>query len=211
MQVIILFGILASTYLLVIAKRMPALIRGFRYQSSFLFIVTAILAYKEGHVELYIIAALILGLKVIMIPHFLYLVAKKIKLNENLGFFSSAQLSLISALILTYCSWMLSNRLGFSSDYSMGAAITVAFSVIFIGAFLMIFRMMALTQVIGLLVMENGIFLLASYISGGMPFFVEIAIFFDVFVSVVIMGLFVYRINKLFTHIDVSKLSRLRG
>ncbi len=93
----------------------------------------------------------------------------------------------------------------------MGAAITVAFSVIFIGAFLMIFRMMALTQVIGLLVMENGIFLLASYISGGMPFFVEIAIFFDVFVSVVIMGLFVYRINKLFTHIDVSKLSRLRG
>ncbi len=87
MQVIILFGILASTYLLVIAKRMPALIRGFRYQSSFLFIVTAILAYKEGHVELYIIAALILGLKVIMIPHFLYLVAKKIKLNENLGFF----------------------------------------------------------------------------------------------------------------------------
>ena len=44
-----------------------------------------------------------------------------------------------------------------------------------------------------------------------MPFFVEIAIFFDVFVSVLIMGFFVYRINKLFTHIDVNKLSRLKG
>jgi hydrogenase-4 membrane subunit HyfE len=40
---------------------------------------------------------------------------------------------------------------------------------------------------------------------------VEIAVFFDVFVSVIIMGLFVYCINRLFTHIDVNKLSRLKG
>lgn len=211
MKVIILFGILASTYLLVIAKRMPALIRSFRYQSVFLFLITLVIALKEARIDLYIVAGLIISLKVFTIPHFLFLVSKKIKLNENLGLFINAQLSLAGALMLTYCSWTLSNALGFSWNHSMGAAITVAFSVIFIGAFLMISRMMALTQVIGLLVMENGIFLLASFISGGMPFFVEIAIFFDVFVSVVIMGLFVYRINKLFTHIDVSKLSRLRG
>ena len=75
----------------------------------------------------------------------------------------------------------------------------------------MIFRMTALAQIIGLLTMENGLFLLASTVAGGMPFFVEIAIFFDVFVSVIIMGLFVYRINRFFTHIDVTKLSRLKG
>jgi hydrogenase-4 component E len=44
-----------------------------------------------------------------------------------------------------------------------------------------------------------------------MPFFVEIAVFLDVFVSVIIMGLFIYRVNKLFTHIDVNKLSSLKG
>jgi hydrogenase-4 component E len=75
----------------------------------------------------------------------------------------------------------------------------------------MISRITALAQIIGLLVMENGLFLLASAVSGGMPFFVEIAIFFDVFVSVVIMGFFIYRINKFFTHIDVNKLSNLKG
>jgi hydrogenase-4 component E len=79
-----------------------------------------------------------------------------------------------------------------------------------IGLFIMIFRMKALSQVIGFLVMENGLFLVASAVSGGMPFFVEIAIFMDVFVSVVIFGIFIYRINKLFTHIDVSKLNTLR-
>ncbi len=87
----------------------------------------------------------------------------------------------------------------------------VAFFMVLTGLFLMISRITALAQVVGLLVMENGLFLLASTVSGGMPFFVETAIFFDVFVSVLIMGFFVYRINKLFTHIDVNKLSRLKG
>jgi hydrogenase-4 component E len=75
----------------------------------------------------------------------------------------------------------------------------------------MIFHRKALTQIIGLLVMENGLFLAASAVSGGMPFFVEIAIFFDVFVCVIILGVFVYKINSLFTHIDVNKLTQLKG
>jgi hydrogenase-4 component E len=53
--------------------------------------------------------------------------------------------------------------------------------------------------------------LLCEAVSGGMPFFVEFAIFFDVLVSVIILGIFVYRINKLFTHINVTKLTGLKG
>lgn len=211
MQTIILSGILVWTYLMVIAKRTPSLIRSFRYQSFFLFLVTLSNAITEGQPGLYLLSGLIIILKVFTIPHFLNLIAKKINLDENLGLFINSQLSLIFALILTYCSWFFSRVLGISRGSSVETAVTVAFSIIFIGAFLMIFRMKAFTQVIGLLVMENGIFLFASAISGGMPFFVEITIFFDVFVSVIIMGLFVYRINRLFTHIDVNKLSRLKG
>jgi hydrogenase-4 component E len=196
--------------MMVIAKRVPSLIRTFRYQSFFLFAITLIAGFSEKHIDLYFIAALILILKVFIIPHFLYLIAKRINVDEDLGLFVNPQLSLIIALVLTYCSWVLSKSLTFGGGYSW-IAITVSFSMVFIGAFLMVSRMKAFTQVTGLLVMENGIFLLASSISGGMPFFVEIAVFFDVFISVIVMGLFVYRINKLFTHIDVNKLSQLRG
>ncbi len=210
MQSIILFAVLASTYLMVIAKRIPALIRSFRYQSFFIFLITVGAAFTEKNIELYVVASLILILKVFIIPHFLWLIAKRINVDENLGLFVNSQLSLIVVLILTYCSWVFSKSLGFSHDYRW-IAITVAFTILFTGAFLMVSRMKAFTQVTGLLVMENGIFLFASFISGGMPFFVEIAIFLDVFISVIIMGLFVYRINKLFTHIDVNKLSRLKG
>lgn len=210
MPIFILFAILVSTYLMVIAKRVPALILNFRYQSFFIFLMTLISAFSSRHVELYCVAFLILGLKVIIIPNFLCRTAKRINVDENLGLIINSQLSLVVALAITYFSWTFSKKLAFNNDYAWMCA-TVSLSTVFIGAFLMVSRMKAFTQVAGLLVMENGIFLLASSISGGMPFFIEIAIFFDVFVSVIVMGLFVYRINSLFTHIDVNKLSELRG
>jgi hydrogenase-4 component E len=210
MRELILFGIIAATYLMVIAKRVPALIRSFRYQSFFLFLITLAAAIEEGHADLYGVALLILILKVLFIPYAMYRIARRINVDENLGLLVNSQLSLLIALALTYCSRIFSRTLGFHQDFR-AVAITVAFAVVFIGAFLMVSRMKAFTQVTGLLVMENGIFLFGSFLSGGMPFLVEIAISLDVLISVIIMGLFVYRINKVFTHIDVNKLSRLRG
>lgn len=211
MQPILLFGVLASTYLMVIAKRMPPLIRGFRWQSLFLFLATAMMASREGQAELYVIAGLLFALKVCLIPHVLFRIIRRIRASEELGLFINAQLSLILALAFTYIAWAFTVHFIAPRDPMQASVLAVAFFIVMAGIFLMIFRMTALAQAIGLLVMENGLFLLASTVSGGMPFFVEIAIFFDVFVSVLIMGFFVYRINKLFTHIDVNKLSRLKG
>ena len=211
MQGIILFTVLASTYLMVIAKRMPALIRSFRYQSFCLFALTLIVASGHREPDLYIVAGLLFILKVWLIPFLLYRIIKRTKVNEDLRLFINPQLSLLWALVFTYLSWIFSTHLVISNETELTSMLAIAFFIVLAGLFLMITRMSALAQIIGLLVMENGLFLLASTVSGGMPFFVEIAIFFDVFVSVLIMNLFVYRINKLFTHIDVNKLSRLKG
>ncbi|MFA5038653.1 MAG: hydrogenase [Candidatus Omnitrophota bacterium] len=210
MQTLILFLILISTYLMTSAKRVPALVRSFQYQSFGLFLATLIEAAREGSPGLYAIAALVFILKVSLIPRVLLAVARKIKANEDLGLLINPQLSLFMALTLTYVSWIFAGQL-VSSGGEGKTMLAIAFFVVLAGLFLMIFRMTALAQVIGLCVMENGLFLLAASISGGMPFFVEIAIFFDVLVSVLIMGFFVYRINRLFTHIDVDKLTRLKG
>lgn len=210
MQGMILFAVLGSTYLMVIAKRIPALIRGFRYQSFCLCALTLLIAFRHSQLELFFIAGLLFVLKVALIPHLLYRIIKRIKADEGLGLFINPQLSLLLVLVFTYLSWIFAGRLIPGREILAGI-LTIAFLVVLTGFFLMIFRMTALAQVIGLLVMENGLFLLASVVSGGMPFFVEIAIFFDVFMSVLIMGIFVYRISKLFTHIDVNKLANLKG
>lgn len=196
---------------MVIAKRMSALIRSFRYQSFCLFALTFIIAQEKHRPDLYIIAGLLFVLKVSVIPHLLYRIIRRIKANEDLGLFVNPQLSLICAVAFTCLSWIFTVNFIAPSNEIQAGILAIAFFIVLTGLFLMIFRMTALAQIIGLLSMENGLFLLASTVSGGMPFFVEIAIFFDVFVSVLIMAFFVYRINKLFTHIDVNKLSRLKG
>ena len=211
MATIVLFGALVSTYLMVISKRMPALIRGFRYQSFWLFLATLLVALREHQADLYVIAGLLFALKVCLIPYLLRRIINRIKAGEDLGLFVNAQLSLLCALAFTYLAWAFTSHFMAPADPVQAGRLTIAFFIVLTGIFLMIARMTALAQIIGLLVMENGLFLLASTVSGGMPFFVEIAIFFDVFVSVIIMGFLFYRINKLFTHIDVNKLSRLKG
>jgi len=211
METLIVTAIVIGAYCMCIAKRITALVRGFAMQSFFLCLYTLVRAWKEHSPELYIVAGLLFCLKVMVIPYSLDKICRKIKVKDNLGLFVNTQVSLVCALAFTYGAWVFSNMAVPGQDPAMTAALTASLTIVMAGMFLMVFRMKALTQTIGLLVMENGIFLLASSIAGGLPFFVEISIFLDVFVSVIILNIFVYRINKLFTHIDVTKLTRLKG
>jgi hydrogenase-4 component E len=210
MELFIILGLLASAYAMASSKRISALIGNFRLQAFFLCLITLMEAYKSTSIRLYIVTLLLLVLKVVVIPMMLVKIAKEIKVNEDLGFIVNPQLSLIFAAVLTYFSWVFASKLFVGQETILMVHAAVAFNIIGMGAYLMIFRMKALAQIVGLLSMENGIFLLAS-LAGGMPFIVEMTVFFDVFVSVIILGIFVYRINRLFVSIDVSKLNRLKG
>lgn len=211
METLIITAVVLCTYFMCVAKRITTLVRGFAMQSFFLFAYALLRALAENSIELYAVAGLLFALKVIAIPYSLDRICVKIRVNDNLGLFLNTQLSLILALAFTYCSWIFSKMIVPVQDPGMAVALTASFTVVMAGLFIMVFRMKAVTQTVGLLVMENGIFLLGSSIAGGLPFFVEIAVFMDVFVSVIILNIFVYRINKLFTHIDVAKLTRLKG
>jgi hydrogenase-4 component E len=208
---IVTAGLLFSVILMAGAKRLGALIRAFRAQSLMLAILTASFAWGTGERELWIITAMILVIKVWLIPRHLEKITDEMSSGENMGLVLNPPMSVA---IVTVFGWLI---YVFSTEVIGGLAggarlnFSIAFLTIFTGLFLMVFRLKALAQIIGLLVMENGVFMLASSISGGMPFIVEIAVFFDLFVLVVVAGIFVYRIKGLFTHIDVSRLARLKG
>jgi hydrogenase-4 component E len=89
--------------------------------------------------------------------------------------------------------------------------LAAAISLILTGAFLMVSRKKALMQMLGLLVLENGIFMAALITTFGMPLVIEIGIFFDILMGLLLMGIFTFRISDTFEHLDVSKLRRLRG
>jgi hydrogenase-4 component E len=195
----------------VTSKRMTALIDTFMLQSFCIFMLVLYTGITLHSKDLYIVAFIMLLLKVFLIPYFLHWVAGRIKIDENIGLLLNPLISLLITGFLSYFCYAFSLKLLPHGDSARIFAFGVSLLVVLEGMFIMIFRMKAIAQVIGLLVMENGLFLCAVSLCGSMPFIVEIAIFFDVFVCVMVTGVFIYRINELFTHIDVDKLTSLKG
>ncbi|MCX5716340.1 MAG: hypothetical protein NTV07_05755 [Candidatus Omnitrophica bacterium] len=207
----ILSGFLIITFLLVITKRITGLIRAFRAQSIFLFLYTFYQGFTQRNLELLVICGLVFALKALVIPFVLLRIVRRIKAEEDLGLIINPQLSLVIATVFAYLSYLFAHNAMPRANSPESAAFIASLTAVCIGFFLMASRMKALGQVIGLLVMENGIFLAAGAIAGGMPFFIEIALFFDIFVFVVIIEVFVYKVSRLFTHIDTSKMKSLKG
>jgi hydrogenase-4 component E len=82
---------------------------------------------------------------------------------------------------------------------------------IFVGLFLIVSRRNALMQVIGYLVLENGIFVFGVITVVGTPLLVELGVLLDAFVGVFVMGIAIYHINREFGSIDVDRLTVLKG
>jgi hydrogenase-4 component E len=88
--------------------------------------------------------------------------------------------------------------------------VPVAFFTMLTGLFLIVSRKTALAQVLGYLVLENGVYAFGVPLASKAPFLVELGVLLDVFVAVFIMGIMVYNISREFDHIDAAQLSELR-
>jgi hydrogenase-4 component E len=85
-----------------------------------------------------------------------------------------------------------------------------AFSVIMIGFLVLVTRYKAITQLIGYLIMENGIFLFALLLLEKTPLLVEMGILLDIFVGVLVMGIVVNHINQEFGSASTVNLINLK-
>jgi hydrogenase-4 component E len=88
--------------------------------------------------------------------------------------------------------------------------IPTALSTVLIGLLILVSRTLALTQVLGYIVLENGIFLFGLALVRDLPLLVEMGILLDVFVGVFVMGIVVYHISRTFDHIDTQELTQLK-
>ena len=89
--------------------------------------------------------------------------------------------------------------------------VPVAFSLLFTGLFLIVARKTAVNQVLGYLVLENGIYTFGFGVVRDIPVLVELGVLMDVFVAVFVMGIAIHRINRTFDHIDSDQLTLLKG
>ena len=202
--------LLVSVLLLAAARRVTAGIFLFGLQSAIITAQVMATAYLEKSTETWLVAGLVFTVKVVAIPSALLWLVGRLKTTRGVqSQMSTAQCVFVAVLMifLSYAAVQPYVRgTGVAQD-----ALAASVALILTGAFLMVSRPQALMQILGLLVLENGIFLAALTTTFGMPLVIEIGVFFDVIVGILIMGVFAFRIRDTFDHLDVSRLRRLRG
>jgi hydrogenase-4 component E len=206
-------AILLTAFIAVASNRMFTLVRIFALQSIALGLLAASVAYYTGANHIYVVALLTIAIKGVIIPWMLLYVMEKIKVDKDVEPLVPIPGSLLVCGVLTMVAFYITQPI--LTEGSAIATITknslpISLAVVLIGFFTMISRKKAITQIMGLLTMENGLFLAAISVTYGMPMIVEIGIFFDILVAVLIMGLFAFRINKTFETVDTTILRRLR-
>jgi len=75
---------------------------------------------------------------------------------------------------------------------------------------MMITRRKAISQIVGFLAMENGLFFAATSATYGMPMVVELGVALDVLIGMVILGVFFFQIREQFDSLDLQHLEQLR-
>ena len=204
-------GMLVIQLLMVVQRMLLTNIRLFALQSLMLAAIAGIIAYSHHAIHVYWVAGLTLAGKVFFLPWLLNRLVRRIKIHQEIDPLLNPTASMLLCGGLTLLGYIVARpftsleRLG---NNTLGIAITLLLT----GFFLMFNRRKAITQVLALLTIENGVMLAAVALTTyGMPLVVELGIFFDVMVAVMVLGILVYRIRENFASMDVGKLSQLKG
>jgi hydrogenase-4 component E len=208
-------AILISCFVLVANKRVNSYIKTFRLQSILLTLIAGLMGisniYHHGDWEIMIVSLITLAIKVFYIPHLLRTTVRKVEYKVEKDFFLNIPMSILICCVLVILTYFTVTRIDDIQGGYLRVYLANAIAVVLIGLFFMISRKKAIGQIIGFLVIENGLFTAAILSTKGMPMIVELGIFFDLLTAVLIMGILVFRINENFESIDLNKLKNLRG
>lgn len=199
-----------TVLLLVVARRISTCILLFAAQSAIIAAEVFSTGYQEKLAEAYIVGVLVLVIKAVLIPRVFFRLVERLKTARDVKASTTSTQSVFIAATMVYLAYVAVRSYGLTVHVPEDA-LAAAVALILTGAFLMVSRKKALMQMLGLLVLENGIFLAALLTTFGMPLVIEIGIFFDILIGLLLMGIFTFRIRDTFDHLDVSKLRRLRG
>ncbi len=203
LMLLISFGMLMQ-------RRLLNLIHLLAWQGFVLAIDLALVAYGSNLKELYFAVALTLILKVGLIPWLLHRLLIKLKLYHNIEPVLNLPTLLLLGIALVILSFNLSLPLMQIASTLNAPTLSIALASIFISALMMISKRQAISQVIGFLSLENGLFFAASSVTSGMPMIVELGIAFDILIGVFIFGIFFFQIRDTFDNLDLENLEHLK-
>lgn len=211
MSGLILVIILAANLRMLGTSRLQVLVYWAAIQGALLGIFVLISFYGHNEPGLVLVASMVVCVKGLVIPALMIRTLNKVKITWEIEPYVGYNLSLAIGLMAMVLSFWLARNLQISASEVHDLALPTAFFSVFTGLFLIVARKKAVTQVAGLLVMENGIYALGAATATHIPWLVELGVLLDLTVVVFLMGLVIHNIQRAFNHIDIHELRRLKG
>lgn len=202
--------LLLLSFAMLSQRRIVTLVDLLALQGALLCIATLLLAWRTGKSHLYVSAALTFGLKVIFLPWLLHRLVRRLKVYwDTEPLFNIAGTMLVGLVIVVF-AFGLAQPIAALANTATRSAIGIAVAVILLAFITMITRRKAMSQVVGFLSMENGLFFGAMSATYGMPMIVELGVALDVLVAMLVLGVFFFQIREQFDSLDLHHLESLK-
>lgn len=203
--------LLASALGSMLMRRLDSIVVLLAGQGLLLTLAAAVVAVTTGAVHAYLAVGITLAIKVVAVPWVLLYALREVRVKRELELVLPQQLSVVLALALVLVAYYVVGPLTALDGFWTRNALPTAVSLLLIGLFQMMTRKKALSQVAGLVSMENGVYLAAVVATQGLPLAVELGVAIDVLVGALVMGIVARQIHRTFGTINTDRLRTLRG
>lgn len=172
--------------------------------------ITVLVAINLHEQHLWLTALLTIGVKAIAIPFGLLMLLKRLQSKMKAPtVLNPAPIAIIAALLIGF-SYIVVKPIAAILDPQTTWPLLVAFSMLFLGLLMVISQRAALSQMLGFLVIENGVLLLAIGTGVGLPAMVELGLLVDVGLGITILSILAARMNRVMHSTDIEELSELK-
>ena len=202
--------LLLLAFAMLTQRRILSLINLFAAQGFVLVLSTLVVAYSTHQSHLYYSALLTLVLKVLLLPWIMHRLIRALNVRWDVETLINIPATTLIGIVLVIFAFNLATPISQIAGTVTKSTIGIATACILLAFLMMITRRKAVSQVIGFLAMENGLFLAATSATYGMPMVVELGIALDVLVATLLFGVFFFHIRDTFESLDIHHLEKLK-
>ncbi|WP_067792268.1 hypothetical protein [Actinomadura formosensis] len=191
-------------------RDLAAIVRLFALQGGALALLIAVLGVHEGDAEVVALALGIGALRALVLPWLLRRALAGGAANRETQPLVNVATSLTIAALLGLLAYAVSRPIVRLDPTPATHAVPIALTVVLIGLFVLVTRRRALSQIVGFLLMDNGITAVAFLTTSGVPLIVELGVSLDVLLAVLVLQVLTARMRAAFGDTDLDDLRELR-
>jgi len=208
---LILLVLLISGLSIIYSNQVKKALNWWTIQTVAVSLLILVQGVYHNELEVIIVGGLLLIGKAVIIPILLRRVLKESKTEWVGEIYLKRASSLIAAGGLTIIAYDVTNPLMALPQAGIRNGLTVAIALVFYGLLLMMIRKVTLVQVVGILLIDNGIFLAGFFLTQGMPLLVEMGSMFDILVGIVIVVILSKQMLENYDSLNVDHMRSLKG